>query len=87
MRHLIAITAALAGCTSLPADPTKMTPEQLTAAAKDRSISAICVLASTPWGPQRSVNVTLDKASIASGTVTMTPDCQVTIQADPKAKP
>lgn len=79
---IVALAAILCGCAGLPADPTHMTPEQLTALAKDRSASASCTLASTPWGPQRTIYVQLDKATIAAGGVTVTPDCQMSIQAE-----
>lgn len=72
----------LAGCANPPVD--NRSAEQIKASAADRSIEAQCVLATTPWGPQRTVRVTVDKQSINSGLVTATPDCQITIQADPK---
>ena len=84
MKTVIAILGiVLTGCGGLPADPTNMSPEQITALAKDRSASAACTLVTTPWGPQRTLYVSLDKSAISSGGVTVTPDCQMSIQSDP----
>jgi len=79
-----AVVVLVAGCgASMPADPTHMSPEQLTAMAKDRSASGACTVFSGPWGVGRTIYVQLDKATIPSGSVTIGTDCTVTITADP----
>lgn len=90
MRHTVTIAllcAALAGCAgTIPADPSKMTPEQLKAAAADRSAVATCTLMNSPWGAGRTIYVQLDKATIPSGSVTVGTDCTVTVQSGERAK-
>lgn len=85
MTRLLILAALLAGCANLPGDPSKLSAEQLREIAKDRGASAACTVITTPWGPQRTVYVQLDKGTVPSGSVTMTADCQVSIQADPAA--
>lgn len=79
----IAIAFLLAGCASsyLPADPSKMTPEQLAAIAKDKGASASCAEVSTLTATTRFVYVLLDKGSIASGAVTVGANCSVKVEA------
>lgn len=91
MRHLIiaAIAAIFAGCAgTLPADPSKMTAEQLKAAAADRSAMAACTIVNSPWGVGRTIYVQLDQKTIPTGSVTVAADCSVTInsEAAPKAR-
>lgn len=77
--------ACLSGCASLaPVDD--RSAEQIRASAADRSIRATCVLVTTPWGPQRTTIVEMDRASIVSGRVRATPECIIEIVADPKAE-
>jgi starvation-inducible outer membrane lipoprotein len=85
MRILI-IAALLAGCTTLPADPAKMSPEQLREWAKDRNASVTCVQARNATGTVAMISVSLDKSVISSGSVTVKPssDCEATITAAPK---
>ena len=80
---------AMWGCTTLPADPSKMTPEQLTAVAIDKNVTGSCVIARNMTGTVAMVWVNLDKTSIKSGSLTVEPgsDCKTTIYADPPAKP
>lgn len=75
-----------AGCASpyLPADPAKMTPEQLKAIASDRNVSASCTTAGGPWGSGRTVYVQFDKGATPGGTVAVTQDCQVSFTAEQK---
>ena len=86
---LAAMLLTLAGCTTLPADPSKMTPEQLKEWVKDKSASVSCVTARNAGGTISMMAANLDKASIVSGTMTVKPgsDCETTIQADPKPVP
>jgi starvation-inducible outer membrane lipoprotein len=76
----------LAGCTTLPADPAKMTPEQLREYAKDRNASVTCVQARNATGTVAMISVSLDKAVLTSGSVVVKPssDCEATITAAPK---
>lgn len=85
MRILIA-ALMLSGCTTLPADPAKMSPEQLREWAKDRNASVTCVQARNATGTVAMISVSLDKAVISSGSVTVKPssDCEATITASPK---
>ena len=87
MKLLLAVSVALAGCTTLPADPAKMSPEQLTAYAKDKNASIACVQARNATGTVAMVTVTLDKSTFASGNVTVEPasDCKATITSFAKA--
>lgn len=82
---ILAAALAMAGCAgTLPADPSKMTPEQLKAAAADRSASASCTVVNSPWGVGRTIFVQLDRGTIPAGAVTVGADCAVTVQS---AKP
>lgn len=97
-RHVIAVHSvavllmvllavlAFTGCANLPADPTKMSPEQLREAAKDRSASAACTVVNSPWGVGRTIYVVLDQKTIPTGVVTVSADCTVTIQSETAAK-
>ncbi len=72
----------LAGCAQLPADPSKMSPEQIKEFVKDKNASVSCGKVNTPYGPTVLIYVTLDKAVIFEGQVSVNPDCQVTITND-----
>lgn len=85
MTRILILAALLASCANLPGDPSKLSAEQLREIAKDRGASAACTVITTPWGPQRTVYVQMDKGTVPSGNVTMTQDCQVSITADPAA--
>jgi hypothetical protein len=80
MKALIVIPL-LWGCTTLPADPAKMTPEQLTAYAKDKNASISCVQARNATGTVAMITVNLDKSTLVAGSVTVKPasDCEATI--------
>lgn len=81
-----AALAMLAGCAGqLPVDPSKMSPEQLSALAKDRSAMATCTLANGPWGVGRTIYVQLDQKTIPAGSVTVASDCAVTVHSDKTA--
>ena len=85
------LLVALAGCTTMPADPASMSPEQLREWSKDKSASVSCVVGRNATGTVTMMAVNLDKSSIVSGSVTVKPgsDCETAITADPKpaAKP
>lgn len=85
---LVLIVAMLFGCAvPPPMDPSKMTAEQITAAAKDRSALAICTTVNSPWGVGRTVHVQLDKATIPDGDVSVATDCAVTVRTNKAAAP
>lgn len=80
---LALLTAALSGCAALaPVD--NRTPEQIKASASDRSVKVTCVLVTTPWGPQRTVIMEMDRQAINSGTAKSTENCTLEVTADPK---
>lgn len=81
-----AIALILSACNSMPADPAKMSPEQLREYAKDKSASVTCVSAKNAVGNVTTVFANLDKGAVATGTVTISTDCVTTISADPKSK-
>ena len=78
----LAACAAFAGCASAPADPSKLSAEQLKALASDRSAVASCATTMTPWGPIRTTLVQLDRATIPAGKVSVAADCTVTIESE-----
>lgn len=79
---LLAAVALMGGCAgALPADPSKMSPEQLKASSLDRSAVASCTVVNSPWGVGRTIYVQLDKGTIPAGAVTVGTDCAVTVQS------
>jgi hypothetical protein len=81
---LCAAAALLTACAATtPADPTKMTPEQLKALASDRSATASCSIVNSPWGRGTVTYVQLDRATVPAGEVSIGPDCVVTVRAEP----
>ena len=87
MWRFLPLVLALGACTTLPADPTHMTPEQLKEWARDKSASVSCVVARNATGTVAMSTTNLDKASIPGGSLTVKPgnDCETIIVADPKA--
>ena len=86
MRYLL-LLIVLAGCTTLPADPAAMSPEQLREWVKDKSASVSCVQARNATGTVAMVAVNMDKSTFVSGSVTVEPaaDCKATITTYAKA--
>jgi hypothetical protein len=81
---ILAACAALTACAATtPADPTKMSAEQLKALAADRSATASCSIVNSPWGRGTVTYVQLDRATVPAGEVSIGPDCTVTVRADP----
>lgn len=81
---ILLVAGAIAGCTTTtPADPTKMSPEQLKALAADRSATASCSIVNSPWGRGTVTYVQLDRATVPAGEVSIGPDCVVTVRAEP----
>lgn len=79
---LAAACVALAGCATAPADPSKLSADQLRALAADRSALASCSTTNTPWGPFRTTLVQLDRATIPAGEVSIGADCTVTVRTE-----
>lgn len=75
------------GCAgTIPADPSKMTADQLNAMAKDKSASAACTIVNSPWGVGRTIWVQLDKSTFKEGTVSVNAECGVAITSATPAK-
>lgn len=80
---ILAACAAIAGCAStLPGDPAKMSADQIKALATDKAAQAACTTGTGPWGAVRTIYVQWDRGSAAGGTVTVSPDCQVSITTE-----
>lgn len=84
----LSIVLLIAGCAGqIPADPSKMTAEQLKALAADRSAIAACTLINGPWGVGRTILVQLDRAAIVGGGISVGADCTVQLQAEQRVQP
>lgn len=79
-----ALLLTVAACAQLPADPSKMSPEQIHEWIKDKNASVSCGKVNTPYGPTVLTYVTLDKAVILTGTVQVDSECKVTISNEAK---
>lgn len=85
-KTLLSLLVMLAGCAgNIPADPTRMTPDQIKELAKDKSATAACTVVNSPWGVGRTIYVQFDKSTSPNGTVTVGADCTVSLTAAPKA--
>jgi len=84
---ILSATAILTGCAgvTLPADPSKMSPQQLSAMARDKNANVSCAVAAGPWGKGSAVFVVMDQAPKFSGTVVVDSECKttITLQAEP----
>ena len=75
----------MAGCANtLPADPTKMSPEQLREMAKDKNANISCGVVNSPYGRGVMTYVVLDKSVVIDGSVTVDNECKVSIISAPK---
>ncbi len=86
MRTLVAVLSIAllsAGCLALPANPEKMTPEQIREWTKDKSIAATCTTINSPYGRGIVVHVGMDKGVVAAGSVQVDDQCKVTITNTP----
>ena len=79
------ILLALTGCTTLAGDPSKMTPEQLKAAAKDKNASVACFSGKTVTGNVTTVYLNADQAANLASKITLGTDCSVVIETASKA--
>lgn len=79
LNTLLFVALALGGCASLPGDPSKMTPEQLKANAKDRNSTAACSNGKTAAGNVTLIYVNADQGTRLGSTVNIKADCETTI--------
>jgi len=77
----------LAGCVSLPADPTKMSAEQLREWVKDKNANISCGSTISTLGKFGVVSVVIDKGLVPNGAVTVDADCKITITNTVAPKP
>ena len=84
-----ALVLGLTGCAGLfpNVQIEKMTAEQIKEVAKIKDAGVTCVSLGTPWGRQSALFVNLDKGVIASGAVTVDPDCKASITNAPAPAP
>lgn len=76
----------LGGCMSLPADPSKMSAEQLKEWVKDKNATVGCVIANTPYGRGVGVFVNMDKGIVPNGALSVDSECKISIQNATPAK-
>ena len=86
MKYLTCSTLAilLSACGhNIPADPAKMSAEQLKEWVKDKSANVSCVRGRTAAGDVVATYVNIDKATLptSGAIVTVDPECRVTIGA------
>ena len=85
-RLLLLFLLFVAGCASgpsVPADPLKMTPEQLKEYVKDRNANISCVAVQNLTGSAVVTWVVLDKGPVLSGGVSVGANCEVSIVVNP----
>jgi uncharacterized protein (UPF0333 family) len=81
-RTVMILASLLAACgTTIPADPSKMSAEQLKAWATDKNANVACTSGKTAAGNVVATYVVLDKGVIntAGAQVTVDQECRVTI--------
>ena len=83
MLACLILSLTLAGCASLPASPTKMSPAQLKEWVKIKDANVVCVVVNSPWGKQSALYLNLDKGVMASGAVVVEDGCKTTITNTP----
>jgi hypothetical protein len=80
---LLALTS-FAGCTSLPMDLTKMSPEQMKA-MKEASVTVQCTTGTGPWGKVQTTMTSVDRNSVSPGTTSIENECgKSTVTVEPK---
>ena len=79
---LAILLCLLPACVSLPADPTKMSAEQLREWAKDKNANIACGTMMSNLGRGVMVTVVLDKG--VAYNVSVDPECKITITLPPK---
>ena len=74
------ISAFAGGCgASLPANPSKMSPQQIKEWVKDKTDYIFCGTANSPWGKGVGTYVSIDKGVAPNTSVTVEGDCKTTI--------
>ena len=75
----LVLLALVVGCSQIPADPSKMSAEQLNAWAKDKNANIACSTYKGVYGTGVVNYVVLDKGIVVNGTVVLDNECKVTI--------
>ena len=81
---LIFTALCVAGCMSIPGNPEKMSPEQLTAWAKDKNVNVACATGTNMTGTATLTYLVIDKGVLAAGNVALGDGCKVSVTAQPK---
>jgi hypothetical protein len=86
MTRALPLVILLAGCAGaqVPIDLSKMSADQIKAAAADRSAVGSCSQVVGPWGTGRIVYVQLDRGTAPNAEVTINAECTVTIKSQGK---
>ena len=86
MKHaaLFSFAIALTGCAALPADPSKMTADQLHEWVRDKNANISCGVFNSPYGRGVMTYVVLDKGIVVDGSVSVDNECKVMISNAPK---
>jgi hypothetical protein len=79
MKTALLLILLLAGCAQLPADPAKMSAEQLNAWAKDKNANIACSTYKGVYGTGVVNYVVLDRGIVVNGTIVLDQECKVTI--------
>lgn len=88
MKTILVLSVLLvSGCMQMPANPEKMTPDQLREWAKDKNANIACGVINSPYGRGVGTYVVLDKGIVVNGSVTVDPECKITITNTVPAKP
>lgn len=75
------------GCVAIPGNPEKMSPEQLREWARDRNANIACGVVNSPYGRGIATYVVLDKGVVFNGSVSVDPECKITVTNETHAKP
>ena len=85
LRLTAVLIVLLAGCTTLPVQIDKMTPEQIKEYAKIKDANIMCIIANTPYGQVRTLFVNVDRGVIPGGMVDVDDQCRAKITNPPHA--
>ena len=83
--RLLVAVVLLTGCAGASAYGTIGTPEELRELRKIKDAVSVCTVINTPWGPQRSSAVSIDKGLTA--TVSVDDQCKQTLTVTQPAPP
>jgi len=76
------LSLALTSCMTIPGNPEKMSAEQLREWARDRNANIACGVVSSPYWRGVSTYVVLDRGVVFNGTVSVDPECKITVTND-----